>query len=365
VKASTWYQTINESMFGPKKEIQQLLEDINDEIDAGSIHEYFIGIVLVSPTDEKSRYEVIDGQQRLTTLFPLLCSLRNRFRGEPQEQTLNELISTGYTTKQGDTATSLKLAPRYENASEVINKIVELADQPDKTRAGIQASGIKTYGSIENLIDAYETIHRFLQGNYCDSETLRKYWGYLANNIVFIQISTDVSSALRIFETINERGVGLNPMDLLKNLLFRQVAPTEFIRLKDEWEKVTKPLESNKERPLRFLRYFLMANYKIENDRRDAIVREDEIYDWFTNKKNATPCDYQNKPFEFTTKVAAGADQLIDYSEGRGTDGKSNIAMDNLKELCGGAFSLHYGLLLAASSLPKLLFDHFIRQLIR
>jgi hypothetical protein len=50
------------------KEIQQLLDDINDEIDAGSSHEYFIGTVLVSPTDEKSRHEVIDSQQRLTTL---------------------------------------------------------------------------------------------------------------------------------------------------------------------------------------------------------------------------------------------------------------------------------------------------------
>jgi uncharacterized protein with ParB-like and HNH nuclease domain len=40
----------------------------------------------------------------------------------------------------------------------------------------------------------------------------------LANNLVFIQISTDVSIALKIFETINERGVGLNPMDLLKKM---------------------------------------------------------------------------------------------------------------------------------------------------
>lgn len=125
------------------KEIQQLLDDINDEIDAGSSHEYFIGTILVSPTDEKSRHEVIDGQQRLTTLFLLLCALRNRFQNEPQEQTINSLISTSYTTKQGDTATSLKLEPRYENAGEVMNKIVELAGEPDKTRAGIQAAGIK------------------------------------------------------------------------------------------------------------------------------------------------------------------------------------------------------------------------------
>jgi uncharacterized protein with ParB-like and HNH nuclease domain len=61
--------------------------------------------------------------------------------------------------------------------------------------------------------------------------------------VVFIQISTDVSSALKIFETINERGVGLNPMDLLKNLLFTQVKPSQFTQLKDEWKKITKPLE--------------------------------------------------------------------------------------------------------------------------
>lgn len=345
------------------KEIQQLLDDINDEIDAGSSQEYFIGTILVSPTEQKTRHEVIDGQQRLTTLFLLLCSLKNRFHNEPQEQTINGLISTSYTTTQGEIATSLKLEPRYENAGEVMKKIVELGTEPLKTRARIQAAGIKTYGSIENLVSAYETINRYLEDNYQDNDSLKKYWGYLANNVVFIQISTDISSALKIFETINERGIGLNPMDLLKNLLFRQVPPAQFTKLKDEWKKVTKPLETNKEKPLRFLRYFLMANYKIENARRDAIVREDEIYDWFTNKKNAALCDYENKPFEFTKKVADSVEQFIAYSDGRGNDGKPSIAMDNLKRLCGGAFSLHYVLLLAATNLPKPLFDHFIRQL--
>jgi hypothetical protein len=76
------------------------------------------------------------------------------------------------------------------------------------------------------LVNAYSTLYRYLKDNYDDTPKLKKYWGYLANNVVFIQISTDVSSALKIFETINERGVGLNPMDLLKNLLFTQVKQT-------------------------------------------------------------------------------------------------------------------------------------------
>src|SRR5271166_246001 len=63
------------------KEVQQLLDDINEQIDAGSDKEYFVGTILVSPGGEKNHFEVIDGQQRLTTFYLLLCALRHRFHG--------------------------------------------------------------------------------------------------------------------------------------------------------------------------------------------------------------------------------------------------------------------------------------------
>lgn len=345
------------------KEVHQLLDDINEQIDAGSTREYFVGTVLVSPTDEKSHYEVIDGQQRLTTFFLLLCALKHVFQSEPQRQAVGSLISTSYVDSDGETRTSLKLEPRYESAGEVMAKLVELNADPQAVRAGIQAAGIASFGSLENLVNAYGTLHRYLKDNYDDEPKLKKYWGYLANNVVFIQISTDVSSALKIFETINERGVGLNPMDLLKNLLFTQVKQAQFTQLKDEWKKITKPLEKEKEKPLRFLRYFLMANYVIKNDRGDAVVREDEIYDWFVDKDNAALCDYANKPFEFVRKVIRSVEHYLAFGNGLGNDGKPSLAMDSLKRLAGGAFSLHYVLLLAAAALPKPLFDHFVTQL--
>ena len=345
------------------KEVHQLLDDINDEIDASSTKEYFIGTVLVSPTSQKNHYEVIDGQQRLTTFFLVLCALKNLFKSASQEATISGLVSTSYTDSDGDTRTSLKLEPRYENALELMEKLVELNTDPDKTRTAIQAAGITSFGSLENLLNAYAIIFRYMTDNYQRNGELKKYWGYLANNVVFIQISTDISSALKIFETINERGVGLNPMDLLKNLLFTQVKTEEFTKLKDEWKKITKPLEKQKEKPLRFLRYFLMANYKIENKRSDSTVREDEIYDWFTNKKNATLCEYGTKPFEFVRKIIKNVDSFLAFATGKGNDGQDNLYMDNLRKLCGGAFSLHYVLMLSASTLPKPLFDHFIKQL--
>ncbi len=344
------------------KEVQQLLEDINDEID-GSSQEYFIGTILVSPGESANHYEVIDGQQRLTTLFLLLCALKNLFKGEPQYQMISGLISSSYVNSEGDVISTLKLDPRYENASELMAKIVEINSDPVTTRNAIQASGIPSFGSLDNLLNSYDTVYRYVKDNYPDNTSLKKYWGYLANKVIFIQISTDVSSALKIFETINERGIGLNPMDLLKNLLFTQVKKDEFTKLKDRWKKITSPLEKNKEKPLRFLRYYLMANYRIENKRSDYVVREDEIYDWFINKTNAAICDYQNKPFDFVQHVVKNVDRYIDYSSGRGNDSQPNLQMNNLKKLCGGAFSLHYILLLAASNFPKQLFDHFVVQL--
>jgi len=345
-----------------EKQVAQLLEDINEQLGANS-NEYFIGTVLVSPRDTgKYHFDVIDGQQRLTTTFLVLCALRVLFKGLPQEGLISELLTTRYTNKSGDVINTLKLEPRYENAGDVIGKIVRENDTPQVVRTSIQSAGIKIYGSVENILNAYDAIYRFLTNNYSDEATLKQYWGHLANDVVFIQISTDVSSALKIFETINERGVGLNPMDLLKNLLFTQVSPDHFSKLKDEWKKITSPLEKNKEKPLRFLRYFLMANYIIKNDRADAIVREDEIYDWFSRKENADLTAYQDDPFAFVRKITRNVDLYIDFSNGFGNNGKPSLAMASLKKLTGGAFSLHYVLLLAAANLPKVLFDQFVSQ---
>jgi hypothetical protein len=59
-----------------------------------------------------------------------------------------------------------------------------------------------------------------------------------------------------------------------------------------------------------------MANYVIRNDRGDAVVREDEIYDWFVDKQNAALCDYATKPFEFVRKIIRDVEQYLAYTGG-------------------------------------------------
>jgi len=59
-----------------------------------------------------------------------------------------------------------------------------------------------------------------------------------------------VSRALKIFETINDRGIGLDSMDLLKNLLFIKAKPEVFDELRDAWQSFVDLLYDHKEKPL-------------------------------------------------------------------------------------------------------------------
>src|SRR5690349_23382970 len=123
------------------KEVTQLLNDINEQIGGGASREYFIGTVLVSPMTQRNHYEVIDGQQRLTTFFLLLSALKRFFHDQPQNQLIDTLLYTSYTSRGGKPETTLKLEPRYENAAEVLAKIVAVGADAETIRASILAAG--------------------------------------------------------------------------------------------------------------------------------------------------------------------------------------------------------------------------------
>lgn len=77
-----------------------------------------------------------------------------------------------------------------------------------------------------------------------DIASLKKFVVFLLNKTSFIRIETyDISDALKIFETINQRGKGLDPMDLLKNMVFRQVDRSKFKELNMNWKSITRSLE--------------------------------------------------------------------------------------------------------------------------
>lgn len=266
----------------------------------------------------------------------------------------------------GGIETTLKLETQYESSGQVIQSIFDCDGDIKKLRNEIKSKRISFSGSVKKLYKAYEEIANFLEKNFSgenEISDLEEFWDHLSKDIVFIQISTDVGTALKVFETINDRGVSLDAMDLLKNLLFSHVKKDEFSRLKDEWKKMTSPLEKNKVKNLRFLRYFLMAKYKIGKTRQEEIIYEDEIFSWFKKPLNIEQTSYKEDAFGFISVVKENVDHYIDFKDNNGNDGRPSIAIESLKALTGSSFSLHYVLLLAVAKLPRQLFVQFAYQL--
>lgn len=217
------------------------------------------------------------------------------------------------------------------------------------------------------LVAAYKRLREHI-ASYAqqDKDDVKQFFIYFFRNIKFIQISTlDINDALKIFETVNDRGVGLNPMDLLKNLIFRQVGRDKFDKLKDKWRELISILEKNSEKPLRFLRYFIMSNYpqadQGSNSSGKNIVREDEIYKWMTD--HADLCNYENKPIEFVNLLIENAKAFVYFATGKDANGNPNVYVQNINRLGGTVFRQHIIPLLTARNFDAEMFNYLARNI--
>lgn len=335
------------------EEVEQFLTDIYGEYQNATKNdapEYFIGTVVVC-REEGTVFDLIDGQQRSTTAYLTLCALRDTFVAlnvdVPKE--LPGQIAYSDTDWTGDTKQRLRLDLQYEDAGDVLRKYAE--------GAGAQAPSDGTR-SIRNLYNAYQTIAEFISTTLKnDPVEVRRFYGYFTNKVKVIRIETPtVAVALKIFETINDRGVGLDAMDLLKNLLFMNAKGDEFSKLKTVWKQLTDAIYQANEKPLRFLRYYLLATHDV-----DGRLREDAIYDWF--RKNADKTNHEKAPLVFAGKLLDAAKAYAHFAKGRNANGGEEPGIVNTRLLGGKSIKQHFILLLAGRSLSPADFTRLADEL--
>lgn len=326
------------------EQVEQLLADLLDAYNSDNLKPYFLGTIVTY--DSGSQFELIDGQQRLTTFFIMLCAIKKIYAAH-REQTsfIENMIYSPTMNSEGDVINQHHLQLQYEDAENCLELIEKDAEQPNT----VTQSG-------ERLFDAYRMIQDFLCEHFPEIPALKKFVVFVLYKTTFIRIQTsDISDALKIFETINQRGKGLDSMDLLKNMVFRQVDRSKFKELNMKWKSITDLLEKIDEKPLRFLRYFIMANYDTYNGK-DGILREDQIYTWLSN--NNAQCRYEEAPFQFVRKMLQNVDLYVKCRKPDDTS-EGNVHLKNIPLLAGKSYKLHLMLLLAASNMKPDAFAHF------
>lgn len=207
------------------------------EFDSNS--EYFLGPIVTFKNDD-DKMEVIDGQQRLTTLMLLLRAFYSKFSHMQDRASVS--------TKQ--------------NIEKCLWKTDEFGE-PDMTRLKIDSEVatdndkdeflkiLKTGSAVKEMKSKYAHNFRFFQASI--DNFLQKYPTYFAylptrimNNCILLPIEAESQdTALRIFSTLNDRGKPLSDADIFKAQFYKHFSK---LGKKDAFIKEWKKLEELCER---------------------------------------------------------------------------------------------------------------------
>ncbi|MBR0749334.1 DUF262 domain-containing protein [Bradyrhizobium japonicum] len=186
---------------------QDLLSAIQEAKLSPSNSQYFLGSIVLIKNDREPKSSVVDGQQRLSTLTMLFAALRSAMPEAADD-------ITDFLYKKGKASLGEK------------NEYRLLAREED---AAFFRTFIQEPGGIERLIESTEKLEdsrlRYRENakllmskaqalSPVDRDAL---WKFLANDCSLVVISTpDLEAAYRIFSVLNNRGLDLAPIDILK-----------------------------------------------------------------------------------------------------------------------------------------------------
>lgn len=231
------------------KEWETLWNDIVDLYEQDSPRAHFIGSIVTIPTtsvpEGVAKYLLIDGQQRLTTVFVLMAVLRDQ-KGELADEIHNTLLVNQY--KKGDDR--LKLLPT----------------QFDRTAFHALIEGKAENGNGTQIIRAYQYFGRQFKKNDFDIAKFKKIvTNYLS--LVSIVLDPDDNPHL-VFESLNAKGRPLTQSDLIRNYFFMRIHVDQQDK---EYSHFWQPMQlALGENLTEYIRHFLM--------RRGVRVNKSDVY---------------------------------------------------------------------------------------
>ena len=227
-----------------EKQIWELIEDVK-QVEDGDQH--LLGSIVCLAghhTAGVNQLEVVDGQQRLTTIVILLECIRQR------------LAQEGNLSGEREIATLLSaVPPRGDPVPKVLLDSIDADEFGDHIE---QASG-KEFKN-QQLSHAFHVIREDLVRR-SSIEEIQDFVYKLRNQAMVIRLDvSEARDAFKLFETINNRGLRLSPTDIVKNFLLGNAArfgPLALDEARRGWSDLLRHLDGTNSDA--FFRYYLMS----------------------------------------------------------------------------------------------------------
>jgi hypothetical protein len=226
-------------------EWQDLWSDVLRAVSSGDDH-YLGAVVLRRAGGESDLYEVIDGQQRLSTLTVVALALIRRL-----EDWAAEGVDAEDNRERAALYRERLIAPRDPRSLAHASRLTLNRDDDDFFQSAI-VNGVppvnerRLKGSERLLWLSWHYYRERVSEHFAsvrDGKALAEFMETLARRLVFIEIVVDdEAAAYAVFETLNARGVALGTADLFKNFLFSRAAAGgqhDLAELKRQWDSLT------------------------------------------------------------------------------------------------------------------------------
>jgi len=208
-----------------EEQLDKLWEDLKEAQENDP--NYFLGSIITAKPEENSNYlDIVDGQQRLTTLLILLCVIRDLYPDINQELLETDIFAIDVNTikmsiKANERLERLRLKTHSNHESDFQNLVL---------KEGATINHKRPY--LIELKKQEEPKHKFINTVCFFTEKLKELGenhsgeliNYLFNKVKIIRIDCQsVPFAIKLFQVLNDRGLDLSNSDLIKSFLIERI----------------------------------------------------------------------------------------------------------------------------------------------
>ena len=221
---------------------------------------HFMGSLVLKPRalGGVEKYVLIDGQQRISTLIVILALIRDLAKNE--KPALSSTIQDSYLINRD-----------IKTTSEQFKLLPSVTDNPDFEKMMNESTDLSgKFGHAYNYYKQRLSEERKKGANGCDLEKIKEI---ITDNLKFVEIIlSEKDDSNRIFETLNSRGLELEPADLLRNFFMMKIGKEKDAEnlYRSTWLPMQQSLETAENLTDFFRHYLTMESH--------SPVKEEKLY---------------------------------------------------------------------------------------